>query len=208
MRKWRDIIEDQYQRAGGRYGAALKLSKKMRVLPPTLNKWLAGTEAKFDAGVKALENIGWDFDRARPDYIPTAERSEVCGRVKAGTAEFVEECKLSFDPLDNAWRRSKYAHLITPGQCYVEVDGNSMSPDYPDKSLIVCGAWNGQPLKKQTPVIARVGIDSYTFKLWSVSRGTVVLLPINTAEHEPIIATKSKPIVPYMIVLGVALVNM
>jgi len=199
---------DYATKSGLGYGWKSRLARKCGVTPAHINNWLnLGREPDLKTALRVATALGWDFDRARPDYVPDVKRADICAKVKAGTAEFVEEAPLAFDALDNYFKRSRYAVYTRGGQCYVGVDGDSMSPDYPDGSAIVCAAWNGDTLPHYTPVIARVDGNAYTFKLWTIDdKGEqVVLVPINHA-HQPIVGTLSQ-ITPYLVVLGVAIIE-
>ena len=169
-------------RAGGNLS---RLAAKTQIPRSTMTGWQLGTSPGAHHVDTLLRFVGGDFMRALPDHqdvvaVAPEATLPLIGRVAAGTATFHAGDSRTLPGSPALWRTSPRWHLIQPGSlAYIRVQGDSMSPNYPDGSILACGRSASSALPDLTPVIARIGDDEHTFKLLFPSGSEVALLPIN-----------------------------
>lgn len=137
--------------------------------------------------IRLLELMGGDISRAFPDYEPPVNGEiEIAGTVTATADTFsVDDAKRSIPGGIVGYLQSSRLYGATHGKIvFLGVNGNSMEPEYPNGSLLICR----QPaspaqLPDNTPVIARINGES-TFKLLQrIDEKTMLLVPLNVREH-------------------------
>lgn len=195
------------KRGKERAGSRVALARALGVKHPTIMDWEDGAVPGLDNALRLLEYAGSDLSLVLVSESLPQEPVCIVGRVSAGAKSTAFEEPRRLDGISSAWKRSVYWPLCAAGLVvYLEVDGNSMEPDYPDGCLLACARPAGGPLPDLTPVIARV-LDQATFKLYSLGRDRqrrpeVELIPINRTykvqRHDP------KEVSIDYIVLGVA----
>lgn len=134
---------------------------------------------------KLVELVESDKVNETPnEYRTKADELKIFGTVAAGVAKVAEqELRVLTSPRE-AWKSSAYWSLIHGEVVYLEVDGPSMEPEYPDGCLLACAKpADPSAIKDFTPVIARIDTD-VTFKLFRRStdragRPEVELVPLN-----------------------------
>jgi hypothetical protein len=158
-----------------------------------INRWRNGMEPKLGAAVEVIEALGGDIRRALPGWQPeTAQplaEGMIIGRVAAGTARYSESdsTPVQFSPapfLRSRW--SPYTRTPQSGRRveWIQVDGDSMEPDYLHGSLIACRPpRDPRELVDGVHAIIRNAAGDMTFKALHF-RGTgrnreVVAVPLN-----------------------------
>lgn len=174
----------------------------------TYDRWQSGvSKPKILDGVEVLTKLGWNFERAKPnaenptiaaaraelekEYSSRIERIRHVGQVRGGELDSRPDTQsaLTFEEL---WDESPYVPFTDKTQPVVtaRVVGDSMAPDYPDRSRIAMRRWNGDKLPEGTPCVFQTGAGEHvehTFKLLRrTSDGNILGWPLNP-EHAPII---------------------
>lgn len=157
---------------------------------PTVWRWLKGIQAPaYKDLTEVAEKLGINLptttvNETPNEYRTKADELKIFGTVAAGVAKVAEqELRVLTSPRE-AWKSSAYWSLIHGEVIYLEVDGPSMEPEYPDGCLLACAKpADPSAIKDFTPVIARIDTD-VTFKLFRRStdragRPEVELVPLN-----------------------------
>jgi SOS-response transcriptional repressor LexA len=178
-------------------GNSTKLAEKLELSRTSIERWLHGGSIGLEDLDRLLRYIGGDLTRALPDYHPEPETPPVeitiWGRVSAGPCTLATEHPETLPSQAHAWQKSRYRNLTSGQVIFLQVDGDSMEPQFPNGSLLACAKPNTRELPDLTPVIARIG-DECTFKLYRPTtdrKGTpeIELLPLNrtyrTTRHNP-----------------------
>jgi SOS-response transcriptional repressor LexA len=146
---------------------------------------------------KVLKKTGGDLSRALPDYDEPEAKPPVeitiWGRVSAGPCTLASQEPETLPSQAHAWQRSRYRNLTRGQVIFLQVDGESMEPQFPNGSLLACAKPATRDLPDLTPIIARIG-EECTFKLYRPTtdrKGNpeIELLPLNrtyrTTRHNP-----------------------
>lgn len=177
------LISLGIKKAGGN---STKLAEALGVSRTAVEKWMSGTEMRAGNFFGLLRYVGGDPDRALPDYQPPV-RAEVPveGKVTATSGVFSSDNERRVVPggLIGLLKDSRLDSITHGAPVYIQVNGNSMAPDYPDGSMLVCKRPTSlREMPHNAPVIARVDGD-LTFKYYQRSGNFVHLFPINSTEH-------------------------
>lgn len=161
---FRDVLSAAIKKAGSRRA----LARIMNVSNSTVTNWEAEGNPSLAHGAALLQYIGADLrsaiygtDTDRPANIGLP----VLGRVSAGAKKLPGEA-ISWVPgiTEAAFRNRPYWSITTGPVVLLEVDGDSMWPDYQDGELIACRApYSIRDLNDGIPCIFRE-LDGTAFK--------------------------------------------
>lgn len=197
------LLVDHADKLGGQKA----LADKLGVGKSLVNSWLAGgkveTALQIEEVVRAL---GGDISRALPDYEPDAVGNiTIEGRVTANSQRYSsdDEKREVEGGLLGYLKTSKLFGLTTAPTCFIQVEGDSMAPDYPEGCLLVCRRPEAsRDLPQNTPVIVSVdGGGDRNFKMLQRVDGYTNLVPINVRSHD-VQTFKTKDVRVEWVVIG------
>lgn len=183
------LIDKAITKAGGTPEA---LGEALGVSRTSIQNWQATGSMKTNNFLRLLSFIGGDIERALPEYQPDRASATVTvyGEVSASSAVVSEEVREEIDAFELNWKRSRAWTLTTGPVVYLRVRGDSMSPAYPEGSLIACRAPHTPGMTPQGWPVVLQDNDNHeqTFKLFYTIRGDrgrpmVLGVPINPAHH-------------------------
>lgn len=189
-------------------GSETRAAKELGVDQKTINNLKLGItkRPRLDLAEELLKRMDGDISRALPDYEPDYEKQPVTllGRVSAGYATLAVEDPQRIPDFKNIWERSRYRCITTGEVVMLEVQGDSMEPQFPDGCLLAIARPSGE-IPNRTPVIALVKGEEATFKIWSLQKNAygqeqVMLYPLNPT-HE-VQQYRRGDVIPLYIVLG------
>ncbi|MCC6546202.1 LexA family transcriptional regulator [Candidatus Sumerlaeota bacterium] len=157
----------------------IEIGKLLGVSGPMISRYLSGADdaegkrAYPEPGISVLESAiklrGGNFARALPDWNEDkqiAQTFPLVGAVDAGEVTYADHTvAMQVDIVEHAWKRSIFWKLTTGPVVCLEVRGASMSPRYPNGTLIACRQpADVRQLPFNSPAILRFR-DEHTFKL-------------------------------------------
>lgn len=160
--------------------SANKLARDIGCSPSDVLRWRgAGGESRiaFKYLRKVLDHFGGSLDMAFPGAF-TGETAKVAGRVSAGFIRLGDEEVREIAGHTAMFQSSRYRALTTGDVVFLQVDGSSMEPHFPDGSLIACAKPSTSSIPDFTPVIMRRG-EEVTFKLLQVQDDRAFAVPLN-----------------------------
>lgn len=173
----------------GSPGAPERLADTVGVKPRTMRNWFEGrlpdVVRAFDIAEKldvSLEQYAKNrIGRRTATGFAVGKTMAFAGSVSAGTAKFSAAEEGIFPSSPAMWGESKRSHLVdsTKPLVYIRVAGDSMSPSFPDRTMLACGRSNTERVPDLTPVIARIGAAEHSFKLFVRHGDEALLIPIN-----------------------------
>ena len=175
-------------------GSVTALADKARIPRSSIDSWADGSLPNAEYVERILAFVGGDIRRALPGYefrvgedVAASMSVEVLGQVAAGSVTMEGTKRYTVEVAGNSWRTSRFWPLTHGRVVFLEVAGDSMTPDYQPGSLIACRApVDPRRLPDATPCIFREGADGSTFKLLrrvKTRPETVVAEPLNRAHQ-------------------------
>lgn len=200
MASFAELIAEEIEARGGDRGAAKQLADYLGEPTSQVYRWRDGQEPRFATALAVLERIGVEpgriFDRWAVGEGPPARVVQVEGQVSAGVVRMAGTRKREVRADPDTWRESRFWGLTRGALVFLEVEGDSMWPEYAPGDLIACRApVNPRELPNRTPCVFRDGSDGHTFKLLvrPANSTAVVAQPVNPAypallfqAHEPL----------------------
>lgn len=217
-------VKDLIVEAKVKAGNAANLAKKLHISQANFVNYDSGTTPSIQIIERLLKYVGGDIKRALPSYVPASKEQKVVyeihdsddldferppqnsifiwGQVAAGKVTFAGEDQ-GFKTVDSLWAESRYWGLTTGPIAYVEVHGESMTPQYKPGEVLACRQpCDWQSLPNGTPCVFQEGDeDELTFKiLHKTDTGDIVGQPLN--QDYPMIVFKKKSVRIQLVVLG------
>lgn len=182
-------------------GNQSELARRLGTTQPSVNSWCQRVYAPSRGNVLALEKILGLQGGSVP--LPTPSIT-VLGQVAAGAVTLQGEKIYTVELCAAAWKTSRLWTLTTGEVVFLEVDGESMSPEYQSGELLACRApTDPKRLPDRTPCVFHEQGGGYTFKLLRrVGHGrteSMVAEPINS--HHRLIHLSERMRIEY-VVLG------
>jgi hypothetical protein len=138
------LVDEAIRKAGGQR----MLAEKLELGLATVSAWRGEGLPRLDSFVKLLDYVGGDIRRALPGWEADAQgkalvEAPLLGRVAAGTARYSAEDGRTIVVSPQDFRRSRWYHCTRAPQSgraieWIQVDGASMEPEYPDGCLLAC----------------------------------------------------------------------
>jgi len=197
-------VTELISRALAKAESAADLAEIIKISPSNFVNYDAGTTPSIQIIERMLGYLGGDINLALPwsdpkkatatkrtvvyeepeqlDFdMPASNTIFISGQVSAGKVSFAGEDQYA-KPVESLWSESRYWGLTHGDLCYLEVNGDSMAPEYTNGEVIVCRMpVSPTDLPNGTPVIFQEGEeDSFTFKLLRRAEGGLIVgQPIN-----------------------------
>lgn len=209
------VAEMQRRVDGGPRGYQRDLAKQVGLSPSLINRVYKGDLRRLsvESAERLLDAFGGDIARALPDVgfvredpggVYAGATMRVEGQVSAGEVRMAGTRRREVRADPQAWRGSRLWGMTHGEVVFLEVEGDSMAPEYETGDLIACRApVNPRDLPNRTPCVFRDGGDRHTFKLlMRPTNSTAVLAqPINPA-YAPLLFKPHEVLHVDFVVLG------
>jgi SOS-response transcriptional repressor LexA len=174
----------------------LRKANERKYYHADITRWLGSGNPKLEDLRRVLEYFHADpselFGGASGEKLSPAPAGDdgidVIGRVAAGVISYSPEDHKRVPGNKRIWDYSAYRPLTQGPISYVEVIGDSMEPDFPEKSLIAVARPSTGQIPPLTPVIFRKD-DEMTLKLFQRVDKIVLAIPVNKShevQHFPV----------------------
>lgn len=208
-------VRNLMREASDLLGNQRALAEVLGVTQPNIGAYISGKQTpSINIIEKLLSHFGGDISKALPKKLvpqpkekplPPQQRDNqiyISGQVSAGRVTFAGDDS-GYRDVDGLWHDSKYWGLTTGPVVYIEVQGESMSPEYKLGEVLACRRpCDPKNLPNGTPCIFQEGDeDNFTFKILRMSDdGQIIGQPLNP--DYPMVIFNRKTVKVSHVVLG------
>lgn len=189
-------------------GGISALARYLEMSRESVDRWASGISTPdVVTASKVIKKLGGDLARALPNWDWETDSPydgpsmKVMGQIQAGDVELAGDSSYTISGVSQDLWLGKHMKTSRP-VVLLEVQGDSMAPDYHEGDLIACRQPDSvKEIKDGTPCVFRVG-NGYTFKILLRSKDKRIIgHPINP-DHKPIIFDKGDEVRIEYVILG------